>query len=438
MTRNSNLPIVAIIGQPNVGKSSLFNRLSKNSSAIVSKIPHTTRDPIFANIEWGKKAFRLVDTAGLSSEKDPIILETIHQVYELADLSSLFILVLDGTLPISDSDRQAAKIALKSKKPVILAVNKADKIKAAQERSIYLKLGIKNILFISAISGMGSSNLLDEIVKIIPKVKPPKIDKQIKIAILGRPNVGKSSLINKLSGKKTSIVSQISGTTRDISFATINFKEQKLEFADTAGLRKKAKINDDIEYYSSVRALRAIEWANICLLLIDPDDPTTHQDQNIAGLITNSGKGLIIAVNKADLIEDEQSKDKIMSSITRRFAFCRWAPLIFISSLSGKNLSYLKRLILDINQHRGIKIATAKLNKIITEAIINKSPSGIKNIYPKINYITQTGTNPPQFSFFGSNSYKLHFSYKRYLENVIRKEYDLNGTPIELIFKEKH
>lgn len=433
-----SLPIVSIIGRANVGKSTLFNRLAQKRHAIVSNLAHTTRDPLYALVNFGKRDFLLVDTAGLSTSKDTITLQAMDQLEQIKDLSSLIIIMLDGTTLVSDEDRKVVKKALKTKKPVILLVNKSDKKNLSQDKNIYLKLGIKDILFVSAINGEGADKLLQKINKKIPQAKKTVKKNIISVAIIGKPNVGKSSLINSLSGKKISIVSDVAGTTRDLSYIDIETNLGPLKLIDTAGLRKKSKAAiDEIEYYSSIRVLQAIDEADICLLMLDANEQISHQDQNIAGIIKDSSKGLVIVANKADLI-DESQKNYFLSKATREFKFLPWSPLVFISSKTKLNLDKLTELIFAIHKKQNLKIPTTKLNRLLEDATSYKPPTGVRSVKPKLNYITQTKTNPPQFSIFCSNPDFIHFSYKRYLENMIRKEYDLDGVNIKIIFKKKN
>jgi len=441
MNTEDHLPLVAIIGSPNVGKSSLFNRIIRHRQAITSKLPHTTLDPVFASLKWKTKTFRLVDTAGLfnSKAKDPLLSEAVQQTKEILPIADLIILVVDRTIALSDSDRLAAKSILKANKPAILAVNKSDKLKSRQPDSIYLGLGLKDLIFVSATTGQGIPELLNKVVKLIPQIKISSTSQQaIKVAIIGPVNAGKSTLINRLSKRKISLVSPIPGTTRDVSATSLNLAEQNIIFFDTAGLKKKSRQLTEITYYSSIRTLEAILKSDICLLVIDGLKLATRQDQRIAKMVITCGKGLIIAVNKSDLIEAELNRKEIQNYLGRKFRFCSWAPMVFISGLTGKNIRQLVKLIIKVSEARKTKITTSTLNKLILKSIYQSKLPKLGRRRLKINYLTQTGINPPEFSLFGTKLNNLHFSDQRHLENIIRKSFDFTGTPIKLIFKEKN
>lgn len=440
MVKKSKLPSVAIIGLPNVGKSTLFNRLIGVSAAIVSPRSGTTRDLVRGVVNWRSQSFELIDTAGLDKSQGEIEEAAKERIFATIKSVDLLIFLVDGTITPSQQERQLAVSVHKSQTPVILAINKADKQKQLLPATNFNSFGIKSVVPVAAISGLGCEELLDQICSLLPTRQHVPSQEPIRVTILGRPNVGKTSLLNKLSGSSDAIVSDIAGTTRDVNYGTINYKSIAIEFADTAGLRRRGKIGRGIEYFSSVRTKKAIARADICLILLDAADPLVAQDMHIAGLVKDAGKGLILVVNKWDAVEDKDSH--AMSSLARqisaKYQFISWSPLIFVSAHSGQNIEKLKELTLEVNQRRSTKLPTVKLNKILTETVAKQAPAGVKNIRPKLNYITQTDINPPTFTIFSSHPSAVHFSYLRYLENSLRASENYVGTPIILELRSKH
>lgn len=434
-----SLARVVIIGQPNVGKSTLFNRLAGSKQAIISDVANTTRDLVHSSVKWRGKQFELVDTAGLNKSKDPLIKEAMELIDQAIDTAEVIIMVVDGTAPLGEFDRVLSRKILKSKKPVILAVNKADQLKRLQSLDYFARLGIKQVQPIAAISGLGSGDLLDAVTDHLPKPANIKAEAKLKVAILGRPNVGKSSLLNRLSGHQVAITSEVAGTTRDINRADVRYNGRLIEFADTAGLRRPGKIGCDIEYFSSLRTKKAIADSDICLLLIDATELIAAQDQKIAGLVKDAGKGLVLVVSKWDAVSKKD--DKTMASYSRRithhYQFVWWAPLIFTSAATGQNTSDLLKIIMTVSTNRRGHIPTTTLNGIITEATAQQAPAGLKSKRPKIKYATQTGTEPPHFVLFSSYPEQIHFSYLRYIENKLRNSYEFTGTPITIERKNK-
>ena len=446
---NETLPIVAIIGRPNVGKSTLFNRLVGKRIAITTDIPGTTRDRLYETVAWRGKNFILIDTAGIELAFEERFKEDIQSQIEIAiNEADLIIFMADVTTGISVQDENAAKIIRKSKKPAILAVNKADNQKLEEQTAEFYKLGLGQPIPISALSGRNTGDMLDLVTENLERIKPkgkfPLIEKSIKVAIIGRPNVGKSSLFNMLVNENRAIVNEVPGTTRDIVSTVFNFRDEKIEFVDTAGLRRRGKIGKAIqgpkkegriEKYSAIRSLRALDESDVALILTDAIEGIANQDLHLAGFAKDSLKGIILIVNKIDAAEE--ALEKYLPILKRKFSFIPFAPVVFVSAKTGKNIQKIFDLILKVKKSREVKIPTPKLNKILEKAVIERPPAGLKNKKPKIKYITQTGINPPAFTIFCSFPEYIHFSYKRYLENRLRKEFAFSGTAIKMEFREK-
>ncbi|MHB1865069.1 MAG: ribosome biogenesis GTPase Der [Candidatus Saccharimonadales bacterium] len=434
-------PIVAIIGRTNVGKSSLYNAILKKREAIVAKEPGTTRDSLMDKAHWKNKEFWLVDTAGLKDPKDDFEFTIQEQIYMAADNADVIIVMVEADVPINDDDRKLAVITLKSKKPVILVINKIDKSKPA-EINHYTKVGIDNYILISVTQGKGIDELLNKLLSMMPKLVSSKSStNDINLAIIGRPNVGKSYLFNALAKKQQAIVSDRAGTTRDINRTSVKYHSKNIQLMDTAGIRRAGKIGVGIERFSVLRTISAIEQADICLLVMDASELNVNLDLRLAGLIKESGKGLILVVSKWDILEDKDAftRDQLAAKIADRFAFVPWSPLIFTSSVTGQNVTNIFDIALDIYKNRSKRIATSELNKWLVDATAHLAPAGSKNRKPKLNYMTQeTDNQTPSFKIFGSNTRFIHFSYKRYLEKRLRYSYDFSGTPIEFWFIEKH
>ena len=438
----STQPTVLVIGQPNVGKSTLFNRLTNTNQAIVADLAGTTRDIVEGTVEWQGKHFRLLDSAGLAKSHDDLVVQAQGKIAEAIAAAHLIVMIVDGTVPIDAHDRTVAKEILKSRKPAILVVNKVDQTHRTGLADHYERLGIDRIMKIAAISGQGSGDLLDTIVSLLPSgsVAKEEVDPSlIKVAILGRPNVGKSSLLNRIIGQPKVLVSDVAGTTRDINYGEIEFEGKKLTFADTAGLRRPGKIDRGIEFFSSLRTKKAIAWADVCVVLIDANDNSVGQDQNIAGMVKDAGKGLILVVSKWDAVEDKEDNtmQQMSNYISAQFQFAWWAPLIFTSAVTGLNLDKLYALITKVHASTTTKLTTPVLNKLLQQATSKQPPVGLKNTHPKLNYLPQTGTQPLEFTIFATHPDMIQFSYPRYLENTIREAGQFDGTPIRIIFKHK-
>jgi GTP-binding protein len=434
------LPIIAIVGRANVGKSSLFNAVLRRREAIVAEEAGTTRDSIMAKAEHKDGQFWLVDTAGMKDAEDKFEFTIQEQIQQAADSADIIWVVIEAPTAISDEDRRVAKMALKSTKPVFLVVNKADKAPKAAATD-YQKLGIKNIVLTSAKQRRGIEELLDKTARDMPKAHQTDAPDRLHLAILGRPNVGKSQLFNTLSKKQQAIVADRAGTTRDINRNIIRFEGREIELLDTAGIRRSGKIEVGIERFSVIRALSAIEQADVCLLLMDANELNVQLDQKIAGMIKDAGRGLVLVVSKWDSLEDKTpfTRDQLAAQIKYNYAFVPWAPLIFTSSVTGQNVTKLFELALEIDTARQKRIKTTELNRWLQSVINGHPPAGLKNRQPKLNYMVQESeSGMPSFKIFGSNTKFLHWSYKRYMERLFREKFGFAGSPVKFWFIEKH
>jgi GTPase len=435
---SNKVPIVAIVGRANVGKSSLFNAVLGRREAIVADEPGTTRDSVTAKASWEGKDFWLVDTAGLKSAGDDFELTIQEQITEAAEAADLIAVVVEADVPITEEDRRVATMALKSRKPVVLIINKSDKNRQASAAD-WQRLGIRQAALTSATQRSGVDEMLDLIAAQLPKAEI-KSQKTINVSLVGRPNVGKSSLFNALAKKQQAIVADRAGTTRDVNRATIRYKQNAVELADTAGIRRSGKIERGVEHFSVLRALAAIEQSDICLLLMDASELNVQLDQKIAGLVKEAGKGLVLVVSKWDSAEkDAYTHDQISPQIAASFAFVPWSPLIFTSSVTGQNVTRIFDLILEIDNARHQKFKTTELNQWLRRAVAEHPPAGLKGRSPKLNYMVQEDDQDwPNFKIFGGHTKFLHWSYKRYLERKFRENWPLEGTPLKFWFIEKH
>lgn len=437
---SKKLPIVAIVGRANVGKSSLFNAILARREAIVAREAGTTRDSVTAKASWNGHDFWLVDTAGMKDAEDEFEFTIQEQITQAADSADVIWVVVEANVPITEEDRRVATMALKSRKPVFLVVNKVDRARG-DDTAGFARLGIKPIVETSVPQRRGIGELLDLLVAHIPAATQTEADDRLRVALLGRPNVGKSQLFNTLAKKQQAIVADRAGTTRDINRAVVRFEGREIELMDTAGIRRPGKIGVGIEHFSVVRSLSAIEQADVCLLLMDAAELNVQLDQKIAGMIKEAGKGLVLVVSKWDAVEGKSAftRDELAPQIAATYDFVPWAPLIFTSSVTGQNVAKLFELCLEIDRARAKRIPTSELNQWLRRVADNHPPAGLRNRAPKLNYMVQEDDNPtPAFKVFGSHTKFLHWSYKRYMERNLRAAYGFEGTPIQLWFIEKH
>jgi GTP-binding protein len=435
---SKKVPIVAIVGRANVGKSSLFNAVLSRREAIVADEPGTTRDSVMAKAAWQDKDFWIIDTAGMKDADDEFEFTIQEQIIQAADSADIIWVVIEAGTVITEEDRRVAKLALKSKKPVVLIVNKRDKAPKTPLDE-YRKLGIKDIFPTIATQRGGIAELLDDTVKQLPKASITEASDRLRVAILGRPNVGKSQLFNTLAKKQQAIVADRAGTTRDINHTVIRYEGRELELLDTAGIRRNGKIERGVEHFSVIRSLSAIEQADVVMLLMDANELNVQLDQKLAGLVKEAGKGLILVVSKWDSVEkDGFTRDAMVPQIKHNFAFVPWAPLIFTSAITGQNVAKLFELILDIDKQSKTIIKTPALNRWLQGVVNSHPPAGLKNRSPRLNYIIQEEDNPTNFKVFGSNAKFLHWSYKRYMERSLRENYGFEGVAIKFWFFDKH
>jgi GTP-binding protein len=437
---SKKLPIVAIVGRANVGKSSLFNAILDRREAIVAREAGTTRDSIMAKASHDGQDFWMVDTAGMKDAEDEFEFTIQEQILQAADSADVIWVVVEADTMVTEEDRRVAKMALKSKKPVFLIINKLDKARRA-DLSGFERLGIKPIIKTSTTHRQGIGELLDTLVSVIPKAYLNEDDGRLRIALLGRPNVGKSRLFNTLAKKQQAIVADRAGTTRDINRATIKYEGREIELMDTAGIRRSGKIERGIEHFSVLRSLAAIEQSDICFMLMDVNELNVQLDQKIAGMVKEAGKGLVLVVSKWDDAEEKDAftRDALAPKIADTYDFVPWAPLIFTSAITGQNVTKLFDLALEIDKHRGQRIPTSELNRWLKTVLDQHPPAGLKNRSPKLNYMVQEDDNPiPAFKVFGSQTKFLHWSYKRYMDRALRQKYKYEGTPIQFWFIEKH
>lgn len=434
-------PIVAIVGRPNVGKSTLFNKLSGRRIAIVDDTPGVTRDRIYADCEWLNHHFMIVDTGGIEPFSEDTILKQMRLQAQIAiEDADVIVLVTDVTAGVVATDKEVAQMLMKCSKPVILAVNKCDGVgDVPSEFYEFYNLGLGDPIAISSVHGHGTGDLLDEIIKHFPPENTETDDdERIKVAIIGKPNVGKSSLVNSVCGENRVIVSDIAGTTRDSTDTEVTYGDRKYLLIDTAGLRRKSRIEDAIEKYSVLRAVAAVERADVCVIMIDALVGFTEQDSKVAGIAHEQGKGCIIAVNKWDAYEkDGKSMDAYRKKLMNDFSFMSYAPIIFISAKTGQRIDRLFELIDYVDAQNAVRISTGKLNDILAEAQARMQPPTDKGKRLKIFYVTQASTRPPTFVFFVNNKDLFHYSYQRYLDNRIREVFGLEGTPTRFVIRER-
>lgn len=436
----TKVPIVAIVGRANVGKSSLFNFVLGEREAIVANEPGTTRDSIYGKASYYDKDFWLVDTAGLKTAEDDFEFTIQEQIAQAADSADVIVVMIEAHTAISEEDRRVATMALKTRKPVVLAVNKADQVKKPVIDD-YRKLGIKDIYLTSVVQGKGVEELFEFIAELLPKTSINVDDNRIRLAILGRPNVGKSHLFNTLAKKQQAVVADRAGTTRDVNRTVVRYMQREIELMDTAGIRRSGRIERGVEQFSVIRSLAAIEQADICLLLVDVNEPSVQLDQKIAGMIKEANKGLIIVISKWDSLEDKDAftHDQLTPKIKRDFDFVPWAPMIVTSSVTGHNVAKIFDITLEIDDTRHKRLKTTELNTWLHKTTDRHPPAGLKNRQPKLRYVVQEeGMSYPSFKIFGSQLKFLHWSYRRHLERTFRETFDFNGTGIKFWWIDQH
>jgi len=434
-------PLVAIVGRPNVGKSMLFNKLCGRRLSIVEDTPGVTRDRLYAECEWCGRTFDIVDTGGIEPAADTEILEFMREQAQIAiEAADVIVLVTDLRTGVTAADKDVANLLKRSHKPVVLAVNKADST-GAPDPGLYefYELGLGDPIAVSAIHGHGTGDLLDECLRSFPpQDEEEREDDAVKVAVIGKPNVGKSSLINTILGEKRVIVSDVAGTTRDAVDTPFENKSGKYVFIDTAGIRRQSRVEERVEKFSVMRAQLAIQRADVCLIMIDAREGVTEQDTKIAGMAHEAGKASIVIVNKWDLVEKETgTMEKLRKTILGDLSFMSYAPVLFISALTGQRTERIFELINFVNDQNAMRVTTGMLNNVLADAQARMQPPTDKGRKLKIYYMTQTGVRPPNFVVFCNSRELFHFSYQRYLENQIRATFGLEGTPIRMVIRQK-
>ncbi|MGN1304234.1 MAG: ribosome biogenesis GTPase Der [Oscillospiraceae bacterium] len=436
------LPILAIVGRPNVGKSTLFNKLVGQRISIVEDTPGVTRDRIYSKCEWRNREFMIVDTGGIEPDSSDIILSQMRRQAELAiEKADVIVFLTDIRTGVTANDYDVAKMLQKSGKPVILCVNKVDSIgDPPVEFYEFYNLGLGDPIAISAAHGHGTGDMLDKVFEYFPENENTEYDEEyIKVAVIGKPNVGKSSLINRVSGEERAIVSDIAGTTRDATDTVIENEHGKYVFIDTAGIRKKSKIQEKIEHYSVLRAYMAVDRSDVCVIVIDAEVGFTEQDSKVAGYAHEQGKGCIVAINKWDAIEkDTNTMDEFKKKLEDDFSFMSYVPFVFISAKTGLRIDKLFDLINNVNMQNSMRISTGMLNDVLAYATTRVQPPSDKGRRLKIYYMTQPSTKPPTFVIFVNRAELFHFSYQRYIENQIRQTFGLDGTPVRFVVRERN
>ena len=434
-------PIVAIVGRPNVGKSMLFNKLTGKRMAIVEDTPGVTRDRIYGECDWNGRSFALVDTGGIEPGTNSEMLKFMRRQAEIAiETATVIIMVVDVAVGLTAADSEVAAMLKKSKKPVVLAANKCDRTGGVNpEVYEFYSLGLGDPIEVSAVHGHGTGDILDACVENFPETDDEEYDEDvIKVAIIGKPNVGKSSLLNRILGEERVIVSNIAGTTRDAIDSYFENEFGKYLFIDTAGMRRKSKVDDAVEKYSNLRSVSAIERADVCLILIDANEGVTEQDTKVAGLAHEAGKACIIVVNKWDMVEkDTNTMQKMTDDIRRDLSYMTYAPVLFISALTGQRVDKLFEMVNAVSNQNSMRITTGMLNNILEDATARVQPPTDKGRRLKIYYMTQVGVKPPHFVIFCNDARLFHFSYQRYLENQIRAVFGLTGTPVKITIRQK-
>lgn len=433
-------PIVAIVGRPNVGKSTLFNRLAGKRISIVQDTPGVTRDRVYAEAEWLSYNFTMIDTGGIEPERDDIIVKQMRRQANIAiETADVIVFLVDGKEGLTAADNEVATMLRKSKKPVVLVVNKVDSLKDEDNAWEFYNLGIGDPVTISSSQGLGLGDMLDKIVENFDKsIFEEEEDEYVRIAMIGKPNVGKSSLINKLLGEERVIVSDVPGTTRDAIDSYLETEEGKFILIDTAGLRRKSKVKEEIERYSVIRTYAAIERADVCILMIDATEGITEQDEKIIGYAHEMRKAIMVIVNKWDLVEkDDKTLDKFKKDLQSNLKFLSYAEYLFISALTGQRTHKVLQVAKYCYDNYSKRISTGILNDVISKAVLMKEPPTVSLKRMKIYYATQVATRPPKFVFFVNDESARHFSYERYLENQLRDSFDFKGTGIQIEYRQR-
>ena len=434
-------PIVAIVGRPNVGKSTLFNRLAGEKISIVKDTPGVTRDRIYAEAEWLNHRFTMIDTGGIEPKTDDLLLKYMRDQAQMAiELADSVIFIVDSKAGLTDADQEVANMLRRSQKPVVLAVNKLDNMRDISPIYEFYNLGLGDPMPISAEQGLGLGDMLDMVIETFPEQgEEEEADEKLKIAVIGKPNTGKSSLINKLLGENRMIVSDIAGTTRDAVDTEVTYNGRSYVFIDTAGIRRQSKVNEDLERFSVLRSVSAVERCDIAILMIDATTGITEQDAKIAGIAHENGKGVIIAVNKWDAIEkDDKTMNEFGKDIDTVLSYLPYAPKIYISALTGQRLTQIYETIDQVEESILKRVPTGILNDVLYDATSMNQPPSDKGRQLRIYYMTQIGVKPPTFVIFVNNQELMHYSYKRNLENCIRKAFGFEGTPIKFIIRERN
>lgn len=436
-----SLPVVAVVGRPNVGKSTLFNKLIGRRLSIVEDTPGVTRDRIYSECEWRSRKFMLVDTGGIEPSSDDVILAQMRRQAEIAiEKANVIIFMTDVRSGVTANDHEVASMLRKSGKPTVLCVNKCDSIgEPPADFYEFYNLGLGEPFAVSAVHGHGSGDLLDEVFRFFPENDEDEYGEEyIRVAVIGKPNTGKSSLINRISGQERAIVSDIAGTTRDSTDTIIENRFGKYVFIDTAGIRRKSKITEKVEHYSTLRSYMAVDGADVCVIMIDATEGITDQDTKVAGYAHEQGKGCILCVNKWDAVEkDSSTMNEFKEKLSEQFGFMSYAPYLFISVKTGQRVDKLFEMINTVNMQNSMRISTGMLNDVLSYATTRVEPPSDKGRRLKIYYMTQPSTRPPTFVIFVNRADLFHFSYQRYIENQVRQTFGLEGTPIRFVIRER-
>lgn len=437
---SDNRPIVAVVGRPNAGKSTIFNKLTGTKISIVEDTPGVTRDRIFGEVEWLNKYFTIIDTGGIEPESDDIILSQMRNQAMLAvDMAHVILFVVDGKSGLTAADKEVADILRRTKKPVLLVVNKIDSKSQFDNIYDFYELGLGNPIAISGANSMGLGDLLDEVVENFPEGMNMEYDEDvIRVAITGKPNAGKSSILNNILGEERVIVSPIAGTTRDAIDTYFEKDENKFLLIDTAGIRRRSKVYENVERFSVIRSMSAVDRADVVLIVIDATEGVTEQDTKIAGIAHDEGKACIFVVNKWDLIEkDNKTMGNFKMSVREKFPFMTYAPILFVSAVSNQRIGKILETVVEVSAEQNKRVTTSVLNQVIGEAIMLNQPPSDKGRRLKIYYGTQTGVKPPTFNLFINDKELTHFSYTRYLENRLRENFGFEGTSIKIEYSQK-